>query len=203
MSSDRQETVSRLLEQVREGRQEAIDDLFPLVYQELQILARRQRKAWLGNDTLDTTALVHEAYLKLVGRNHGSWETEAHFLAAVARAMRHVLINYARERRARKRGGGWRQVPLDDGALEKPLPGSDPVSWEDRVLVLHDALQRLADRSDRQSRVVECRFFGGMTVQQTAEALGLSTATVTRSWSMARAWLHRELGGRYGGAVAK
>jgi RNA polymerase sigma factor (TIGR02999 family) len=194
MSSDRPQAVSRLLEQLRDGHHEAIDELFPLIYEELRELARRQRKEWLGNDTLNTTALVHEAYLKLGGQRRAKWETEAHFLAAAAKAMRHLLINYARDRRARKRGGGWQRVSLSDTKLGGLLESAGP-SWEDRVLALHEALQRLAERSERQSRIVECRFFGSMSVQQTAAALGLSTATVTRGWALARAWLYRELSG--------
>ena len=172
------ESVVRLLEELRDGRREALDDLFPLVYDELRELAHRQRSRWTGHDTLNTTALVHEAYLKLVDQRRATWETEAHFLAAAATAIRHILINYARDRRAQKRGGGWQRVSLSEQALQD---GFDPAgaSWEDRVVALDHALDRLASQSERQCRIVECRFFGGMTVQQTAVALGLSTA----SWS--------------------
>ena len=188
----RQESVVRLLEDLRCGRRDALDELFPLVYDELRELAHRQRAAWQGNETLNTTALVHEAYLKLVDQRRATWESEAHFLATAARAIRHVLINYARDRRARKRGGGWERLTLDENQLPD---GTTPVDldWEDRVLALDEALQRLATRSERQSRIVECRFFGGLTVEQTAHALGVSVPTVTRGWTVARAWLHREL----------
>lgn len=197
MAHDRQESVPGLLEELRDGRREAFDELFPLVYQELRELAHRRRQDWQGDHTLNTTALVHEAYLKLMGQRDATWETEAHFLAAAAKAIRHILINYARDSRAKKRGGGWQRVSLS----ERKLPGqgeTDPLSWDDRVVALDEALQRLAERSERQSRIVECRFFGSMTVQQTAAALGLSTATVTRGWAMARAWLYRELSGQLG-----
>jgi RNA polymerase sigma factor (TIGR02999 family) len=127
-----------------------------------------------------------------VDQRRATWESEAHFLAAAARAIRHVLINYARDRRAQKRGGDWQRVSLDEHQLEG-VGGPVGPWWEDRVLALDEALQRLASRSERQSRIVECRFFGGMTVQQTAHALGVSVPTVTRGWTMARAWLHREL----------
>jgi RNA polymerase sigma factor (TIGR02999 family) len=194
MASDRQRSVDRLLDELGEGRREALDELFPLVYQELRELAHRQRRARQGQDTLNTPALVHEAYLKLVDQRRATWESEAHFLAAAARAIRHILINYARDRRAQKRGGAWQRVPLSeqqlDGGVESVGPG-----WEEQVVALDRALERLVGQSERQSRIVECRFFGGMTVQQTALALGLSTATVTRGWTMARAWLHRELRG--------
>ncbi|HSM35376.1 MAG TPA: sigma-70 family RNA polymerase sigma factor [Longimicrobiales bacterium] len=189
------ESVERLIADLREGRREALDELFPLVYQELRELAHRQRGAWRGNETLNTTALVHEAYLKLVDQRRAEWDTEAHFLAAASRAIRHILINYARDRQALKRGGGWQRVSLTEGGLIAPV-GAIETPWEDRVLALEDALERLAGRSERQCRIVECRFFGGMTVEQTAVALGLSTATVTRGWAMARAWLRRELGDR-------
>lgn len=190
-AADRRDAVTRLLGDLRDGRREALDQLFPLVYDELRELAHRQRRDWHGDETLDTTALVHEAYLKLVDQRRSTWDSEAHFLAAAARAIRHILINYARDRRAQKRGGGWHRISL--GGEEIPA-GTDPgLAWEDRVVALDQALQQLAGASDRQSRIVECRFFGGMTVEQTATALGLSTASVTRGWAMAQAWLRSTL----------
>lgn len=186
------EAVATLLDDLRAGRREALDELFPLVYDELRELAHRQRRGWKGDDTLDTAALVHEAYLKLVDQRRATWDTEAHFLAAAAKAIRHILINYARDRRAQKRGGGWQRISLGDGELDG---GSEPAVsfWEDRVVALDAALQRLTGQSERQGRIVECRFFGGMTIEQTALALGLSTATVTRGWTMAQAWLRHDL----------
>jgi RNA polymerase sigma factor (TIGR02999 family) len=192
VSSPRRESVARLLDDLRDGRRDAFDELFPLVYDELRELAHRQRSAWKGHETLNTTALVHEAYLKLVDQRRAAWHTEAHFLAAAAKAIRHILINYARDRRARKRGGGWQRVSLGEVEAEGGS-AADARSWEDRVVALDASLQRLAGLSERQCRIVECRFFGGMTVEQTAVALGLSTATVTRAWAMARAWLRRDL----------
>ena len=192
-SPSREQSVARLLTAAREGRRDALDELFPLVYQELRELAHRQRRAWQGDDTLNTTALVHEAYLKLVGQQKPEWDTEAHFLAVASRAIRHILINYARDRRALKRGGDRRRVPLSEDQVEHAADGLG-AGWHDQVLVLDEALQRLANLSERQSRIVECRFFGGMTVEQTALAMGLSIASVTRGWGMARAWLCRELG---------
>jgi RNA polymerase sigma factor (TIGR02999 family) len=189
----RRDSVARLIADLRDGRREALDELFPLVYQELRELAHRQRVAWLGNETLNTTALVHVAYLKLVDQRRTEWDTEAHFLAAASKAIRHILINYARDRQAQKRGGGWQRVSLTEQSLAGPH-GPAEAAWEDRVIALEDSLQRLAGSSARQCRIVECRFFGGMTVEQTALALGLSTATVTRGWAMARAWLRRDLG---------
>lgn len=186
------ESVARLLGDLRAGRREALEELFPLVYDELRELAHRQRGRWKGDNTLDTTALVHEAYLKLVDQRRATWDTEAHFLGAAAKAIRHILINYARDRSAQKRGGGWQRVSLNDGELGG---GPEPAvsSWEDRVVALDAALQRLTGLSERQGRIVECRFFGGMTIDQTALVLGLSTATVTRGWTMAQAWLRHDL----------
>ena len=191
-ATDRRDSVARLLGDLRDGRREALEQLFPLVYDELRELAHRQRRGWQGDETLNTTALVHEAYLKLVDQRRTSWDTEAHFLAAAARAIRHILINYARDRRAQKRGGAWRRVSLGEQELAGgPEPGA---GWEDRVVALDEALRQLSVQSDRQGRIVECRFFGGMTVEQTAVALGLSTASVTRGWAMAQAWLRQNLG---------
>jgi RNA polymerase sigma factor (TIGR02999 family) len=201
MTQSDQQTVTRLLAELQSGRHEAFDELFPLVYGELRRLAHRQRRRWEGDDTLNTTALVHEAYLKLVAQTTVSWETEAHFLAAASRAIRHILINYARDRRAQKRGGTRQRVSLE--RLHRPaeagsLVGGGP-EW---LMALDTALQKLSSLSERQSRIIECRFFGGMTVKQTAAALGISTASVTRGWSMAQAWLYRELeGGRNGAEV--
>jgi RNA polymerase sigma factor (TIGR02999 family) len=196
-SSDRPESVAKLLGDLRDGRREAFEELFPLVYQELRELAHRHRQSWQGDETLNTTALVHEAYLKLVDQRRASYDSEAHFLAAAAKSIRHILINYARDRRAQKRGGGWQQISLSDDRVERafqpPAAGPAP-SWDDRIVALDEALQRLAGFSERQGRIVECRFFGGMTIEQTATALGLSTATVTRGWVMAQAWLRRDLG---------
>lgn len=188
----RREAAAALLDQAARGRRRALDELVPIVYDTLREIAHRQRRMWNGNDTLNTTALVHEAYIKIVGPGRGAPETRPHFLAAAARAVRHILINYARDRRAQKRGGEWERVPFGEEMLSTER-GVDQ-AWEDRVLALEDALVRLATLSERQSHIVECRFFAGMTTEETASALGLSTATVTRGWAMARAWLHRELG---------
>jgi RNA polymerase sigma factor (TIGR02999 family) len=193
MCAEKHESVARLLRDLRGGRRSAFDELLPIVYEELRALAHQQRRVW-RDDSLNTTALVHEAYLKLVRRGNATWDTEAHFLAAAAQAIRHLLVTHARDRRTLKRGGGWQLVSLAESDLPgTTLTGGSP--WADQVLALDQALVRLAGRSERQRRVVECRFFAGMTVQQTASALGLSTATVNRSWALARAWLYRELTG--------
>jgi len=160
--------------------------LYAAMYDELQRIARTHRARWQGDDTLNTTALVHEAYLKLV--NVDGLTDRAHALAIASRAMRQVLVSYAIARHAAKRGGGAAHVPLD----EHHLLSDDGA---DRVMALHEALSRLAARDERAARIVECRFFGGLSADETAEALGLSRATVGRSWRLARAWLHGEITG--------
>jgi RNA polymerase sigma factor (TIGR02999 family) len=182
-----------LLEEVRGGSEQAFDALFELLYEELQALAHRQRAAWRGNPTLNTTALVHEVYIKLGGRPDPEWENRAHFLAAASRAIRHILINYAREQTRLKRGDGR---PLFSLEQMKDVPGEPFVLTEEHVtslLTLNRALNRLEQTNARQSRIVECRFFGDMTIQETAAALGISTASVSRGWKYAQVWLYREM----------
>jgi RNA polymerase sigma factor (TIGR02999 family) len=178
--------LSAILRAAREGDDEAMDQLFSLLYDELKSLARAQRQKWEGDYTLNATALVHEAYLKLVRPGRSGWEDRAHFLGVASKAMRHILVNYAERRRAQKRGGDGEPIPLEP---------SNPVApgGEDGILALHEALDRLAGMDERQSQVVECRFFGGLTIRETASVLSVSTATVERDWVVASAWLRREL----------
>jgi RNA polymerase sigma factor (TIGR02999 family) len=180
--------LSEVLEAIRSGNEAAVDDLFSIVYGELRSIAQAQRSRWDGNYTLNTTALVHEAYLKLTHAREMEWEDRAHFLRVASRAMRHILINYAERQRAAKRGGGATAVPLDQ---------ANPVAPEaaDDLLALNAALERLAGRDERVFQVVECRFFGGLSVKETAKALGVSPSTVNRDWTVASAWLRRELEG--------
>lgn len=181
-----------LLGRVREGDDRAFDTLVQILYRDLRGLARVQRRRWTGDYTMNTTALVHEAYLKLVGQESPDWRDRAHFLAVAATAMRQVLVNYAERRRAEKRGGGAPVVGIDAVEVGEPFnPVAEGVAEE--VIALHRALERLAERSERQSRVVECRFFAGLSIRDTAAALGVSPATVKRDWAVASAWLHREL----------
>lgn len=185
--------VTRLLESVRTGNRDALDEVFGLIYEELKEVAGRQRRRWLGNYTLDTTGLVHEAYVRLVGQARLEAEGRAHFLALAARAMRHILCDYAREKSAKKRGGGLERLPIDaiDGhAIDHWF--SDQES--DVLLALDAALNRLGEVDERRARVVEQRFFGGLTVDETAAALGISPRTVKRDWVVAQAWLRREMG---------
>ncbi len=190
-----QATVTHLLEAVRGGDRAALNDLFPLVYEELYAQAHRQRQRWHGDDTVNTTALVHEAYLKLVDQTQIRWNSRAHFLGVAAKAMRHILIDYARQRQRKKRGGGQPHVPFDDveGRLGEPEAFSLSEERATALVTLDAALERLHGLSERQSRIVDCRFFGGMTIPDTAEAMGLSPATVKRDWRLAQAWLYREM----------
>jgi RNA polymerase sigma factor (TIGR02999 family) len=164
-----------------------MDDLFTLVYAELRRIAGRQLRGERAGHTLGTTALVNEAWFELAKLERIRWESRAHFLALAAQAMRRVLIDYAVARRSQKRGGGRALEPLEDDALiavtERP----------DEFIALDEALQRLSSINERHARIVECRFFGGMSVEETADVLGTSPATVKRDWAMARAWLNREL----------
>jgi len=180
--------VTQVLAKAGAGSQAAYDELFPLVYAELRRIAARQMRHEKPGRTLQTTALVHEAYLRLLKDASLSFENRAHFLGIAARAMREILIEHARARSARKRGGGAVRLTLDDLSASVPAPPVD-------VLALDEALERLARIDQRYARVVELRYFGGLSVDETAAALKLSPATVKRAWTLARAWLFRELGG--------
>jgi len=178
--------ITERLRLAQQGDRAALDEVFALVYDELHRLAQSQRRRWSGDTTLDTTALVHEAYLKLVSQQDANWNDRGHFLAVAARAMRQLLVNYAERRRAAKRGGGGVPLSIDD---------FNPVSEEvaDEVIALHEALHRLEAVSERQARVVEARFYVGLSIDETARALGISPATVKRDWQLASAWLHRDI----------
>jgi RNA polymerase sigma factor (TIGR02999 family) len=180
-------TVTQLLDDLRAGRREAFDRIVPLVYHELRRTARRELAA-RPSDTLFTTALVHELYLKFSRSPRADWRDRAHFLRAAAVAMRHILVDRARRRAAEKRGGAQRTVTLDDS-----LTASDEQA--ESLLELHDALDQLATLDERLARVVECRFFGGMTEQETAEALNITERTVRRDWVKARGLLYQALVG--------
>jgi len=185
-------TITGLLRAGERGDREALNTLFPLVYDELRNLARQQRRRWHGDITLDTTALVHEVYLKLAGQEAPRTQGRAHFCAVAAKAMRHILCNYARDRSRKKRGGGVQHLRLEPGhELAGQLQLSDDQT--DRLVALDKALQTLEGIAERQARVVECRFFGGMSLEDTAAVLGVSPRTVNRDWTFARAWLQREM----------
>ena len=180
------ETPTEILAELRNGSDDAFDRLMPLVYQELRSIAHRKLAGRDDGITLSTTVLVHEAYLKLVDQSSASWRDRAHFLAVASLAMRHVLVDRARARHTMKRGGARRRITLRDDHV--------PVEEQpDALLQLDDAMQRLAALAPRLARVVECRFFGGLTEDEIAEALGLTVRTVQRDWSKARVLLEREL----------
>ena len=193
MSVENEDEVSRLLQSVKAGDRVAFDQLFALVYEELREVAGRRRRGWEGEESLNTTALVHEAYLKLVDQSTPDWESRPHFLAVASRAMRQILLDYAKRKSAAKRGGRAERLPIH--AVEAVLAGAgDPSeSGSDALVALDESLQRLAKEDGRLARIVECRFFGQMSVEDTASALGVSPATVKRGWSMAQAWLYRDL----------
>ncbi len=186
-------TVGRLLAAVEAGDRSALDELYSLVYDELRALAHRQRRRMDASGMLNTTALVHEAYLKLVKQRRIHLQTRAHFFALAATAIRHIVSNYARDRRARKRGGGARVVSLSDVGTSPAGELRISDDHVDLLVAIDEALQRLERVSPRQRGVVECRFFGGMSVEETAAAVGISPRTVKRDWMLAQAWLQREL----------
>jgi RNA polymerase sigma factor (TIGR02999 family) len=166
-----------------------MEDMFPVVYDELRRIAARAMRGERPDHTLCATALVNEAWLELSKLTRIQWQNRSHFLAIAAQAMRRVLIDYAVARRRLKRGGGQTIQPLDADAVAVAVV----MDQADDVLALDEALERLTVMNERHARIVECRFFGGMSVEETAEALGISPATVKRDWALARAWLNREL----------
>ena len=184
-SSDTQ-PVTQLLVELRDGQSGAMDRLFPLVYEELRRIARRALRRERTGHTLATTGLVHEAYLRLVDQTRIEYRDRAHFFGIAARAMRQILVDYARRHRAAKRGGAQRVVTLDEGAL----------ALEDRaetLLALDEALTDLEQVDARLGQIVQCRFFGGLTEDETAEVVGVTARAVRRDWLKAKGWLHQQL----------
>jgi RNA polymerase sigma factor (TIGR02999 family) len=195
-------TVTELLVERRDGDGGPSEALYQEVYTELRQLAEGQRKRWKGDPTLQTTALAHEAYLKLVDQEEQSWESRSHFFAVAAQAMRHILVNRAERKRAQKRGGDADILSLE--ALRESLEREQATVEErsEMLVVLDAALSRFEDVHERAARVVECRFFADMTIEETAEALGVSGSTVSRDWDLAQAWLYREMKRIHGGEPA-
>ena len=183
--------VTVLLHSLSAGDAAAQADLFRAVYDELRRMARAARRREREGHTLATTALVHEAYLRLTDGGAIDWQCRNHFFAVAAQAMRRILVDWARARMAQKRGGGAAHVSLDALAEAGTPPTAEARAEE--LLALDEALVRLAALSPRQARVVECRYFGGYTIEETADALGVSPTTVKDDWALARAWLHRAL----------
>jgi RNA polymerase sigma factor (TIGR02999 family) len=184
--------VTRLLIEWREGRNGALDELLPLVYGQLRRLARRQLRGESPGHVLQPTALINELYLVLVHQRAATGQNRAHFLAIAAQMMRRILVDHARTRLAAKRGGGTMNIQLDGALEELPAGRADhPL----QVLAVDRSLTRLAAFDAGQARIVELRFFAGLTVEETADVLSLSPRTIKREWRLARAWLHRELEG--------
>jgi RNA polymerase sigma factor (TIGR02999 family) len=178
--------ITELLEQWSQGDELALEKLMPVVYGELHRLARRYISDERPGHTLQTTALVNEAYLRLVDSTHPNWEGRTHFFAVCAQIMRRILVDWARSRQAEKRGKDAPKLELDDALLAAARPGTD-------LVAVDDALRALADIDLRKSQVVELRFFGGLSVKETADVLKVSVETVQRDWRLARSWLRREL----------
>jgi RNA polymerase sigma factor (TIGR02999 family) len=178
--------VTELLVNWSNGDQEALNKLIPLVYDELHKLASRYLRRERPDHTLQTTALVHEAYLKLVDQREANWENRVQFFAVAAQLMRRILVDYARRHRASKRGGDFCKLSLDEGLVSSEEKDAE-------LLALDEALDRLAAIDPQQSRVVELRVFAGLSLEETAQALNISPRTVRREWSMAKAWLHRQI----------
>lgn len=193
MPDEEEQEITEALVALRRGAPEAMDRLLPIVYGELRQIAHRQLRNEQAGHTLSTTAVVHEAYLRLADQKGAQWENRAQFFAIAARLMRRILIDYARRYGAVRRGGSDRS-PIDLDALERS--GESALAVGERaesLLALDEALERLTAVDPRLARVVECRFFAGLTEPETAEALGISQRTVARDWLMARGWLYREL----------
>ena len=178
--------ITRVIEAIQHGDPKAADELLPLVYEELRKLAASRMANEAAGNTLQPTALVHEAWLRLVGQENPKFAGRAHFFAAAAEAMRRILIDRARRKKAVRHGGG--QVRVDIQQMDLASPASD-----EQLLAVNEALDKLAERDQQQARIVELRYFSGLTLEETAEALHISRATVASDWRMAKVWLFREL----------
>jgi RNA polymerase sigma factor (TIGR02999 family) len=179
--------ITQMLRKWGDGDREALDELMPLVYDELHRQAARYLRRENNDHTLQTTALIHEAYIKLINQRNTDWQNRAHFFAIAAQAMRRILVDHARTKHRDKRGGNAVKLPLDEAMAEV----RDEQSID--LIALDEALTRLAAIDEQQSRVVELRYFSGMSLEDTAGVLKISRATAARDWAMAKAWLHREL----------
>lgn len=185
---ERPENITELLASYGRGDKESLDQLMPVVYDELRRQAARYLRREKAGHTLQTTALIHEAYVRLVDQRNMQWQNRAHFFGIAAQMMRRILVDHARSKKRAKRGGSDIRVSLGDAEVAAKDQELD-------VVALDEALERLALIDKQQSRVVELRFFSGLSVEETAEVMGISKSTVKRDWSVAKAWLHRELSG--------
>jgi RNA polymerase sigma factor (TIGR02999 family) len=181
--------ITVMLNRAGKGDPKAAEQLLPLVYDELRKLASAKMARESGSQTLQATALVHEAWMRLGADNQPDWQNRAHFFAAAAESMRRILIERARRRRAERHGGGLQRVDVDDPALEIAAPGGA----DDELLAVHDSLDRLASHDARKAELVKLRYFAGLTLEQAAEVLGVSLPTAKRDWAYARAWLYVEI----------
>jgi RNA polymerase sigma factor (TIGR02999 family) len=186
MNDPSPQNVTQLLVAWSDGDKSAMEKLFPLIYDELRRIARQYMRRENPGHTLQTTALVNEAYLRLIDQRKTHWRNRAHFFAIAAQIMRRILLDHARSYKYAKRGGGAHQVSLDETAIVSQEKATE-------MIALDDALNELAKIDEQQSRVVELRFFGGLTVEETAEVLSLSSTTIKREWSAAKAWLYHEI----------
>ncbi|MGC0772546.1 MAG: sigma-70 family RNA polymerase sigma factor [Candidatus Acidiferrum sp.] len=186
MSSETPSQITDLLARWRAGDRDALDSLMPLVYDELRTVAQHYLRKERPDHTLQSTALVHEAFMRLVGQKPPEWKNRKHFYGVAARLMRQILVDHARGLRASKRGGDAIKLSLNEGLVGNNNKGLD-------ILALDDSLNRLAQINPQQSQIVELRFFSGLSIEDTSEVLGVSPATVKRSWTTARAWLFREM----------
>jgi RNA polymerase sigma factor (TIGR02999 family) len=178
--------VTQILSAIEQGDRSASEKLLPLVYEELRRLAARQLSQEKPGQTLQATALVHEAYLRLVGSEDQSWDSRGHFFAAAAQSMRRILVDNARQKQSLRRGGKLRRHELDEAEIEIDAPSDD-------LLALDEALNKLAEKDKIKAELVKLRYFAGLTGEQAAKALGISTSTADRHWAYARAWLHQEV----------
>jgi RNA polymerase sigma factor (TIGR02999 family) len=183
--------ITELLVAWSEGRRDALDRLVPLLYEDLRRLAAGYMRHESPGHSLQPTALVHEAYVRLIDQRQVHWRNRAHFFGVAAGMMRRILVDHARSRRADKRGGAWDRVTL----VEDQVAGG---AQEIDLLALHESLERLAAFDPRQARIVELRYFGGLTIEEAADVVGISEATVVRDWTIAKAWLRADLSGRAG-----
>ncbi|MCA1626914.1 MAG: sigma-70 family RNA polymerase sigma factor [Acidobacteria bacterium] len=186
MSNSSPNDVTRLLVQLTDGDRDVLNELLPLVYNELRQLAAKYLRREREGHTLQPTALVHEAYLRLIDQKQVRWQNRAHFFGVAAQMMRRILVDHARTHNAEKRGGQFQLLSLDENIDVSATPAAD-------LVALDDALNRLAAIDEQKSRIVELRFFGGLSVEETAEVLGVSTPTIKRQWRMAKAWLYGQV----------
>ncbi|MCX6587110.1 MAG: sigma-70 family RNA polymerase sigma factor [Acidobacteria bacterium] len=186
MDTPNNSEVTQLLANLRKGQHQAHEQLFPIVYNELRKIAANYMRRERTDHTLQATALVHEAYMQLVDQTRVTWQNRAHFFGVAAQLMRRILVDHARSQNALKRGGDAQKISLDDSV---GLAAGPPVAFDE----LDEALNRLHELDPNQAKIIELRFFGGLTVEEVSEVIGLSTATIEREWRMAKAWLHNQL----------